>query len=92
MMRRGALDACGLSVFRNPHHTPYSVTIRALRVVAQTDYFFVSPFFLLSVKIFFPDFFLCVHVVRTDDLHLLQFLTKPALNEHINVYLLFVFR
>jgi hypothetical protein len=49
-----------------------------------------SPFFLLSVNNFFPDFFLCVQVVRTDDLHLLQFLTNPALSVHIDIYLLFV--
>jgi hypothetical protein len=90
MMCRGALDACCFSVFRNPHHAPYSVALRAFRVVAHGDYFLISPFFLLSVNNFFPDFFLCVQVTRTDDLHLLQFFTKPALNEHINFYLLFV--
>ena len=87
-MCRGALDTCGLFVLRNPHHAPYSLAPGALRVGAYGDYFFSSPFFLLSVNIFLPDFLRCVQVVRTDDLHLLQFLTKPALKEHIDIYLL----
>ena len=59
-------------------------------MVANSDYAFVSPFFLVSTKNFFPDFFLSVQVVRTDDLHLLQFFTKPALKEHIDICLLFI--
>ena len=47
---------------------------------AGPGYVFASPFFLLLAKVFFPLFFLKVQVVRTDDLHLLQFLTSPALN------------
>ena len=46
-------------------------------------YFAASPFFLLVAKTFLEVFFLKVQVVRTEDLHLLQFLTKPALNIHI---------
>ena len=49
-----------------------------------------SPFFLLSAKYFLLVFFLSVHVVRTEDLHFLQFLTIPALKVHNIIYLLFV--
>ena len=35
------------------------------------------------MKIFLVVFFLSVQLVRIDDLHLLQFLTKPALYIHI---------
>jgi len=62
----------------------------AFRMVANVCYFFVSPFFLLSAKIFFPDFLLIVQVVRTDDLHLLQFFTSPALKVHMPFYLLVI--
>jgi len=85
-----ALDSCGFLVLRNPHNTPYSLALRAFLMVANSDYAFVSPFFLLSTKNFFPDFFLSVQVVRTDDLHLLQFFTKPALSVHNDIYLLFI--
>jgi len=50
-----------------------------------------SPFFLLSAKTFCRTFFFNVQFVRTDDLHLRQFLTRPALNIHNAVYLLFDF-
>jgi hypothetical protein len=46
-----------------------------------------SPFFLLSAKLFFDAFFLYTQFSRTEDLHLRQFLTKPALNIHIFIYL-----
>src|SRR4030042_6606986 len=82
------LDSRCFSVLRNPHDTPYLVALRAFCAVANIYYFFVSPFFLLSTKIFFADFFLAVQVSRTDDLHLLQFFTRPALNEHIPIFLL----
>jgi hypothetical protein len=59
-------------------------------VAYSSGYAFVSPFFLVSTKNFFPDFFLSVQLVRTDDLHLLQFFTKPALNIHNVIYLLIV--
>jgi len=59
-----------------------SVALRAFRFVADFDYDFISPFFLLSVKIFLVVFFRNVQLIRTDDLHLLQFLTKPTLNIH----------
>ena len=64
---------------------PHPAALWALRTVADTDYAFVSPFFLLLTKIFFPAFFRKVQVLRTDDLHLLQFFTKPTLNIHIIV-------
>jgi hypothetical protein len=56
-------------------------------VVTYVDYVLVSPFFLVSAKNFVLDFFLNVQVVRTDDLHLLQFFTKPARNIHNSIYL-----
>jgi hypothetical protein len=84
----GALDSSCFLVLGDPDYTPYPVALGAFRVVAHVDYFFVSPFFLLFANTFLPDFFLCVQVMRTDDLHLLQFLTNPALNEHIDIYLL----
>jgi hypothetical protein len=85
MMRRRALDCGCFLVLRNPHYTARSIAPGAFHVLPQDDYFLFSPFFLLSVNIFFPDFFLCVQVMRTDDLHLLQFLTNPALNVHIYI-------
>ena len=60
-------------------------------MVTYIDYVFVSPFLLVSAKNFVLDFFLNVQVVRTDDLHLLQFFTKPALKLHIDIYLLIVY-
>jgi len=42
------------------------------------------------VKIFLVVFFLSVQLSRTDDLHLRQFLTKPALNIHNVVYLVLI--
>ncbi len=53
------------------------------------DFVTVAPFFLLSEKNFLVVFFLMVQFNLMDDLHLLQFLTKPALNIHIVLYLLF---
>jgi hypothetical protein len=88
MMSCRALDSRCLLVLRNPHDAPYSFALWAFRVVTYYDYFLFSPFFLLSVNNFFPDFFLCVQVRRTDDLHLLQFFTKPALKVHIYIFLL----
>jgi hypothetical protein len=47
------------------------------------DYYGVLfSFFLVLAKTFLVVFFLNGHVVRIDDLHLRQFLTKPALNSH----------
>ena len=85
------LNSYCLPIFRNPHNVTYPFALRAFCVVAYTDYAFVSPFFLLSANSFFPDFFLYVQVTRTDDLHLLQFLTKPALKVHNSIYLLIIF-
>jgi len=61
--------------------------LRAFRVITHVDYFLFSPFFLLFTNNFFPDFFLAVQVSRTDDLHLRQFLTNPALKLHNIIYL-----
>jgi hypothetical protein len=52
-------------------------------VVAKLGHCLFSPFFLLSTKYFLAVFFLNVQVVRMEDLHRLQFLTRPALNIHI---------
>ena len=84
------LNSCCLPIFRNPHDAAYPVAFRTLRVVTYINYVFISPFLLVFTKNFFLDFFLNVQVVRTDDLHLLQFLTKPALNMHNFIYLLIV--
>jgi len=85
----GALDSSCFSVMRNPNNTGRSAALGAFRFVADFDYDFASPFFLLSVKIFLVVFFRNVQLIRTDDLHLLQFLTKPALNIHNVIYLSF---
>ena len=45
----------------------------------------LAPFFLLSPKNFLVVFFLMVQVILIEDVHLLQFFTKPALNIHIVV-------
>jgi len=62
----------------------HSAAFGAFCVVANVGYAFASPFFLLVTKIFLLVFFLIVQFVRTDDLHLLQFFTKPALKVHIS--------
>jgi hypothetical protein len=90
MMTCGALNSRSLSILRNPNNAPYSGALWTFRVIAHLDYVLVSPFFLLSAKVFFPAFFLSVQLTRTDDLHLLQFFTNPALKIHNPVYLLFV--
>jgi hypothetical protein len=90
VMTSGALNSCCVPIFRNPDNVANPAALWALRAVSNSNYAFLSPFFLLSWKIFFPDFFLIVQVVLTDDLHRLQFLTSPALNEHISFYLLVV--
>jgi hypothetical protein len=46
-------------------------------------FYAVDPFFLEVMKIFLVVFFLYGQLIRIDDLHLLQFLTKPALIMHI---------
>jgi len=51
-------------------------------------YWVLVDFFLLSAKTFLVVFFLIVQLSRTEDLHLLQFLTNPALTIHNFVYLL----
>jgi hypothetical protein len=61
----------------------HPAALGAFRAIPNSNYAFLSPFFLLSAKIFFPVFFLIVQVILTDDLQRLQFFTKPALNEHI---------
>lgn len=53
------------------------------------DFVTVVAFFLLSMKNFLVVFFLMVQFSLMDDLHLLQFLTNPALSIHIVFYLLF---
>jgi hypothetical protein len=76
-----------LPVFLNPHDMAHPAAFGTFRAISNSNYAFYPPFFLLSEKIFFPVFFLNVQVVRTDDLHRLQFFTKPALNEHNSFYL-----
>jgi len=85
-----ALYSSCLSVLRNPNNVAHLAALGAFCAVPNGDYAFLSPGFLLFAKIFFPDFLLIVQVVRTDDLHRLQFLTIPALNEHIYFFLLVV--
>jgi len=84
------LNSRCLTVFRNPYNATCPVAFGAFGLIADVSYVLVSPFFLLSAKIFFPVFFLNVQVVRTEDLHLLQFFTIPALNIHKVIYLLIV--
>jgi hypothetical protein len=45
----GALDSSGFAVLRYPYNAADPVALRAFCVVADFDYVFVSPFFLLSV-------------------------------------------
>ncbi len=91
-MARWASDSCCFAVFWNPYYAAYPFASRARDGVAFVGYAFDSPFFLLSAKYFLLVFFLNVQVVRTEDLHFLQFLTIPALNVHNIIYLLFVSR
>jgi hypothetical protein len=85
-----ALYPYGLPIFRNPNNVTHSATFWAFCAIANINYVFVSPFLLLSTKLFFPVFFFSVQLVRTDDLYRLQFFTKPALNEHNLFYLLVI--
>ena len=79
------LNPLCLAVTGNPNYVPHPAAFWAFRTVANVNYVFVSPLFLLLTKTFFPAFFRKVQVLRTDDLHLLQFFTKPTLNIHIIV-------
>ena len=82
-----ALDSNSGSICGEPDYTTHLVTFWASHVVTDFDHFLFSPFFLLSTKYFLAVFFLNVQLVRTEDLHRLQFLTKPALNIHNLIYL-----
>jgi hypothetical protein len=62
-------------------------TLGAFRAVSNCNYAFLSPFSVLSTKLFFAVFFLIVQVILTGDLQSLKFFTKPALNEHNSFYL-----
>jgi len=83
-----ALDSSSFAVFRNPHYAACPFASWAWRGIAYLGYVFDSPFFLFTAKYFLLVFFFKVHVVRTDDLHFLQFLTIPALKVHNIIYLL----
>ena len=80
----------GLPIFRNPNNMTNPVALGAFRAVSNSNYAFLSPFFLLSAEKIFADFFLVVQVILTDDLQRLQFFTKPTCNEHNSFYLLVV--
>ena len=84
-----ALNSRCLTIFWNPHYAASPSAARAWRGIAYLSYAFESPFFLLTAKNFLLVFFLNVQVVRTEDLHFLQFLTIPALKVHNIIYLSF---